>query len=463
MPGGGTPSTPRKSTRKGSSIPLLKLYDGGRRDETLIALLLRNVRIPEIVLGDLEAQLAACHVGEMGLTSLARRYTVGRLATFMDMLLGYTERRVRDELLDIPDGNYFFEDFIDDDGFGSGPIRIAVTLRFAGDSMVADFAGTSSQVRSALNATMSFTKAAVAAGLRCVMPDDIPSNGGFYGPISVVAPEGTIVNPRRPAPRAARGLTGFRAFDTVMGALSQALPGRIPAAGEGGASMIAIGGTGTDSESLIFVDFVTGGWGARPSADGIEGTSPIPANLSNVPIEEVELKFPIQVRRYGFVPDTGGAGQYRGCLSIVREWAFLGNRGLLQIRSDRRWRLPYGLRGGNDGTPSANILNPGQANEELLATNVTREIVSGDVLRHVTAGGGGSGDPLARDPDLVAIEVRDGKFTAPYAKRQYGVVLEGESGVVDWKRTEEVRVSMSDSQTSVGEVGVVLDKTQASV
>ena len=215
--------------QEGLQIPLLKLYDRGRRDETLIAILLRNVRIPDVVMGDLDAQIAACHVGEAGLLALASRYGAPELQDFMAQVLDYTESRLRAELQRMPDGEYSFADHIDDDGFGSGPIRIAVTLRIAGDQLVADFSGTSPQVRSALNATMSFTKATVYAALKCVVDDDIPSNSGFYRPITVNAPAGTILNPLRPAPRAARGLTGFRAFDVVEVAPQYDGPGQVTA------------------------------------------------------------------------------------------------------------------------------------------------------------------------------------------------------------------------------------------
>jgi N-methylhydantoinase B len=309
--------------QEGLQIPFLKLFDAGRRNETLIAILLRNVRIPQVVLGDLEALLAACHVGERGLTSLAARYGTDALAAIMRQLLDYSEQRLRAEISAMPDGEYFFEDFIDDDGFGSGAIRIAVSLTVAGDRLVADFAGTSGQVRSALNATASFTRAAVYAGVRCVVSDDIPSNAGFYRPIEVKIPAGSILNGLRPAARAARGLTGFRACDAVLGALAQVCPDRVPAAGEGGATMMSFSGTYADRSAFVFVDFVPGGWGGRAAGDGVDGTSPLAANVTNIPGVEIELDQPVRVERYGFVPDTGGAGAQRGCLSIVRELRFL--------------------------------------------------------------------------------------------------------------------------------------------
>jgi len=424
--------------QEGLQIPLLKLFDAGRRDETLIAILLRNVRIPDIVLGDLEAQLAACHVGEAGLLALAERYGTEGLASFMEQLLGYSEQRLRSELAAMPDGKFFFEDFIDDDGFGSGPIRIALTLTIEGDRLIADFEGTSPQVRSALNATVSFARAAVYAGVRCVVSDDIPSNEGFYRPIEVRVPAGTILNPYRPAPRAARGLTGFRACDVVLGALAQVLPERVPAAGEGGATMLSFGGMYADRSAFVFVDFVTGGWGGRVSADGVDGTSPLAANVTNIPVEEIELDQPLRVEQYAFVPDTGGAGTYRGCLSIVRELRFLEEEGTLQIRSDRRDHLPYGLQGGAPGTPSNNILNPGPG-QRVLPTHVTQPVTRGDVIRHVTAGGGGYGDPFERDPERVLDDVMNGKLTPGHALRAYGVAIDGSGLAVDAVGTAEAR------------------------
>jgi N-methylhydantoinase B len=213
-------------------------------------------------------------------------------------------------------------------------------------------------------------------------------------------------------------------IDAVFGALHQAVPGRVPAAGEGGVTMIAFGGQLPDRRSFVFVDFSGAGWGARPDRDGVDGTSCIEGNLSNVPVEEIELNQPLRVERYGFVPDTGGPGKWRGCLSIVREFRFLADEGVMHIRSDRRRHMPYGLDGGMDGTPSWNILNPGAPNEETLPTHVTRWIRRGDVLRHITGGGGGFGDPLRRDPELIRREIIEGKFSRDYARRHYEFVFE---------------------------------------
>lgn len=420
VPGGNAVDS-KEIFEEGLQIPPLKLYDRGRLDETLVTLFLRNVRIPDVVRGDLDAQLAACHTGQLGLTRLVERYGADRVQALADELLDYTEVMMRAEIAAIPDGDYAFHDWIDDDGFGSGPIPISVRLSVVGEELVADFEGSSPQVKSALNATPSFAKSAVYTALKCVVDQDMPSNAGFQRPVHVRVPDGSIMNPRRPAPRAARGLTGFRMLDTVLGALAQALPDAVPAAGDGGATMIAIGGTAPESgEAFVFVDFMSGGWGARPTLDGVDGVSPFGANLANVPIEEIEQDQPVRVEQYGYAPDSGGPGRWRGCLGVVREFRFLEQTGVLQVRSDRRDHLPYGLAGGGDGTPSMNLLNPG-ADERVLPTNVTCEIRRGDVFRHVTAGGGGYGPVEQRDPALVREDVLDEKITPGYAERVYGV------------------------------------------
>ena len=216
-------------------------------------------------------------------------------------------------------------------------------------------------------------------------------------------------------------------IDAVFGALHQAVPSRVPAAGEGGVTMIAFGGQLPDRRAFVFVDFSGAGWGARPDRDGVDGTSCIEGNLSNVPVEEIELNQPLRVEQYAFVPDTGGAGKWRGCLSIVREFRFLADEGVMQIRSDRRTHMPYGLGGGMDGTPSWNILNPGRADEEILPTHVTREVRRGDVLRHITGGGGGYGNPGERAADLIRREIIEEKFSPDYSRRQYGVSLDAQA------------------------------------
>ena len=411
----------REIYAEGLQIPILKLYEAGVENETLSSIIAKNVRLPAIVMGDIRAQLSSINVGERGLRKLVAEHGRDVLLATFDDILDYTEGIVREEIARIPDGTYSFDDYIDDDGFGSGPIRISARVDIEGDRLHVDFDGTGGQVLSALNATTSFTRASVYAAFLCVTPKtEILNNDGLYRAITVTVPEGSILNPRRPAPRAARGLTGFRVIDAVIGALHKAVPERCFAAGEGGPTMISIGTVDPDGVSHVFVDFVCGGWGGRRTQDGVDAISPIGANLANVPVEQIERDYEIMVDEYSLLPDTGGPGANRGCLSIARQLRFLGDWGILSIRSDRRDHPPYGLDHGLPGHPSLNILNPGRPDETLLPTKFTRDIKHGDVLRHVTAGGGGVGVPMDRSASLIAHDLEEGKITVEHARTVYG-------------------------------------------
>ncbi|GAA0666138.1 hydantoinase B/oxoprolinase family protein [Streptomyces malaysiensis subsp. malaysiensis] len=425
---------------EGVQIPPSRLCDAGTLNETFLALILRNVREPELLRGDLEAQLAACHAGGEGLKELAERHGIEGLAALNEELLDYSETLLRAALAEAPDGAYAFEDFIDDDGMGSPPIPFRVTVTITGDRLHLDFTGSSPQVASALNATESFTRSASYAAIQGALGSDIPANSGFYRPLTFTIPEASILNGRRPSARGARGLVAYRIIDTVLGALAPVFPDRVPAAGDGGPDSVAIGITGEDGTTNVLWDILCGAWGARPDRDGVDGVSPLGANLANVPVEELEQSGHVRIDGYGYLPDTGGPGRWRGGLSTFRDMTVLAPTVSVQIRSDRRTHLPYGLRGGARGTASSNILDPGTPQELELPAKVVRDLVSGDRHRHITAGGGGHGDPFTRDPDRVLQDVLDGKVSASGASRDYGVVVTPD-GAIDPAATRRRRAA----------------------
>lgn len=419
VPGSNAPDS-TEIFQEGLQIPILKLHDRGQPNVTLLAIIERNVRPPSVVLGDLRAQLAACHFAERGLLELERRHGADRLEQYMESVLDHAEEIVRQHIRAVPDGTYRFEDHIDDDGLGSDPIAIRVAVEVTGDEVVVDFAGTSGQVASALNSTASFTKAAVYAALLCSLRTaEELSNEGLYRPVTVHIPPGTILNGTRPAARGARALTGFRVIDAVFGALHQALPDRVPAAGEGGVTMLGIAETTSGRQSTVYVEFIAGGWGGWSGGDGLDGASPLGGNVSNVPVEMIELHHPVRVEEYALVPNTGGPGRHRGGLSVMRAMRFLGSHGTVQIRSDRRRFPPYGLDGGEPGAPSLNTLETADGEHEL-PTKFIRPIAHGDVIRHITAGGGGFGPPDQRDPRQIERDILDGKIDREHAARHYG-------------------------------------------
>ncbi|WP_311766904.1 hydantoinase B/oxoprolinase family protein [Streptomyces rhizosphaericus] len=296
------------------------------------------------------------------------------------------------------------------------------------------------QVASALNATASFTRSASYAAIQGALGSDIPANSGFYRPLTFTIPEASILNGRRPSARGARGLVAYRIIDTVLGALAPVFPDRVPAAGDGGPDSVAIGITGENGTTNVLWDILCGAWGARPDRDGVDGVSPLGANLANVPVEELEQSGHVRIDGYGYLPDTGGPGRWRGGLSTFRDMTVLAPAVSVQIRSDRRTHLPYGLDGGAQGTPSSNILNSGTPLEQILPAKVVQLLAAGERHRHVTAGGGGHGDPFTRDPDRVLQDVLDGKVTASGAVRDYGVVVTPD-GAVDTAATRRRRAA----------------------
>lgn len=425
--------------QEGLRIPPLKLYVAGEPVEALFEMIDRNVRVPRQVLGDVRSQVAACLTGERGYLGLIERYGRELFATCTTILLDQAERLARNAIKAMPDGVYSFTDHIDEDGIDPDPIPITVTITVAGDRIVADFTGSAAQVKGAINSPLPFTKSAVYACVRHLIGGEPPNNEGYFRPIEVVAPPGTVVNPVMPASVAARGLTGFRIANAVFGALAQIAPERVFACEVGGDTGVSFGGYDRERRPFVFLEFVFGSWGGRPTRDGVDAVSSSVVNFSNNPVEVIESEYPVVIQRYGYLADSGGPGKFRGGLALVREYRFENEEGgTLQLRTDRRRFVAYGLAGGRDGTPSDNILNPATAPQQLPA-KCTLTVRRGDVYRHVLAGAGGWGDPFTRDPARVLRDVREEKITVEYARREYRVAIDPATGTVDAEETARLR------------------------
>jgi N-methylhydantoinase B len=433
----------------GFRIPWLKLYERGDPNEAIFTLLRANVRVPEMTMGDLQSQISACHIGERAILSLIRRYGADTFQALTTDLIDYTERLVRAEIGEWPDATATFVDYMDSDGIDVNPVKLQARLTIEGDSLTADFTGSAPQVRGALNNTLSFTASVVYLCLRAAMKTKVPNTAGMFRPITVIAPEGTVVNGVMPAASSMRGVTGFRLADTVFGAFAQLLPDRILAAGEGGNTLVIIGGERPDRSRYVFYELISGTWGARPDRDGNDGLCN-PVNVaSNIPIEEAESNYPIRIDRYGLVGDSGGPGKFRGGLAIQREWTLLGDDVHLAIRSDRRDHLPYGLFGGKPATGSLNLLKRPEGNE-TLPVMVSTTMQTNETLYHRQAGGGGFGDPLERVPQSVANDVRNEKVSRTAAREEYSVVFQGDSFDVDVAATEELRQNLALQRPPAG-------------
>lgn len=414
----------REIWQEGLRIPVLKLVEKGKRNQTLWDLIELNVRTPKLVLGDLQAQISACGVGGRGLLKLYERYGVEVLEQAMSDLHDYALELAESEISDIPDGVYKFTDYIDGIGNEPVPVRLEVSVSIEGSKAIVDWSGSSSQIEGGINSTFPFTKACAYAALRSVMSADVPNCHGFTRAIEVKADLGSIVRPVSPGPCGARGITGYRMIDCLFGALAQAVPTKVTADGAGGSMVPTISGT-VDGNIFVFCETAMGTWGASDNADGQEGMPHIGANQSNVPIEMIEKDYPLRINRYEFIQDSGGPGRTRGGLSIRREYRLLADKALLNVRSDKRKFPPHGLFGGSFGNPSMNKIVGVDGVERVLPVMLETpvEMKKGEIFSHIMASGGGYGSAFERDPEKVAFDALMGKVSVEGAARDYGVSL----------------------------------------
>ena len=405
-------------------MPWLRFYAEGEPVEEVHKLIEANMRIPRVTFGDLGAQVAACSVAERALQALAARHGREQLASLMLDLIDYTERLVRQEILTWPDGTATFTDYLGSDGVEARDVPIVASVTIAGDEVIADLTESSPMVQGSLNSTRSFVMACVYQAIRCALTLEIPNTAGAFKPITVLTKPGTVAEVVMPGASSMRGVTGFRILDALNGALAQLIPDRIPAAGEGGNTLAIFGADRPGGgDRFVFYELVVGTWGGTPVRDGNDGLTNPASLAANIPIEVAESEFPIVVERYGLVPDTGGAGEHRGGLAIERSWRCLTPRTSLIVRSDRADRPPYGLCGGATGGRSSNLLIHPDGTEEVLPAMFSTTIEAGDVYAHRMAGGGGWGDPFARDPAAVADDVANEKVSLEAARELYGVVI----------------------------------------
>ena len=429
--------------QEGLRIPPIKLVEEGVMNKAVWRIINKNVRVPDMVQGDVLAQMAALRQGERDVLQLLEEHGIEDLKSYMTDIIDYTERITRAEIEGLPNGSWEFTDYICDDGINPDPIAIKVQVTIEGDEMLVDFTGTSPQAKGSINPNLPFTKSAVYAVFKNLTNPNITANAGFFRPIKVVAPPGCYVNAQHPAPVAARGLGGFRVAHAVFGAMAKAMPDRVPGAWGGGEVAISFGGYYPDGKAFVFVEFNNDGpRGGGPYADGADGAAAPVTNQANTPIESIEANQPLLVTKYGFVPDTEGPGEFRGGLGIVREFQLVHEEATLQVRSDRGKFLPWGTQGGSPGSPTRNTLNP-DAEAERLPAKFLRTLKQGDVYHLIQAGAGGYGDPLDRDPDAVMADVVQEKVTVERAREAYGVVIDtAETMAVDAAATEKLREQM---------------------
>ncbi len=425
--------------QEGLRIPPLRVIDQGKPVEAFFDILRLNVRVPDTVIGDVQATIAACTRGERGLIALAKKHGADTIAADMAKLLDYSEALTRAEFSAFPDGAWEFEDFLDDDGFSEDPIRLAAKVIKNGTDITVDFTGTSRQVKGSINLPIAMTQSCVYACLRSVVGPNVPTNSGFMRPIRVIAEPGSIVNPTSPAPVAARGLTSMRVTEAIWGALASMLPQKVFACGAQGDFGVTIAGY-VEKRPFVLLEFLFGTWGGRPDKDAIDALSSLAVNYSNTPVEIVEREQPIRIEEYGFRQDSCGPGKFRGGLGLVREYRLVGvDEAVLQVRSDRQKFRPYGLKGGSPGANAGNTLRGFEGQTSALPGKFMRSFKRGECYRAELAGGGGWGDPFERAPEKVLEDVTDEKISIQSAARDYGVAVTAD-GALDMAATSRLRL-----------------------
>ena len=454
--GGKTPgSIPTDATeiyQEGLRIPPVKFHDRGEPDETLLGLIEKNVRIPETVLGDLNAQVSAVSLAERRLAEVGERYGNDVFRTAVDRLIDHAETLTRSHIETIPDGTYSFVDWVDDDGVNTyEPIRIEAAVTVDGDAIHVDFTGTDPQVDGPVNCVPAATLSAVYYVVRAITDSSIPNNAGCFEPVTAHLPEGSLLNPLPPAPVNARTVTFKRVADVLLGAIAQAVPERVSAAGSGQLAAFTFAGGGAAGRQWIYGEVGAGGSGARPTKDGIDCIETDVTNCMNTTAEATEIEFPIRVWRYDLWEGSGGAGEHRGGLGYRKRFEMLEPDVTFTHRRDRHAFRPWGLAGGKPAPTCRTELHRADGEVETLPSKTIEHLGDGDVVDVFTTGGGGYGDPRRRSATAIARDVRSGTVSGDAAEATYGAVLR-EDGSVDVEATRATRVDEPDRREGPIEV-----------
>lgn len=407
--------------QEGLRIPVVKLFRRGELDTDLLDLLLLNVRVPEERRGDYYAQVAACRLGERRLQELVQRHRPELIRRAFETILDRTEARIRAAVAAIPDGTYRFRDVLDNDGMGTADIPIEVAVTVAGDDIRFDFDGTGPQVKGNVNVTLNATQSAVYYTLKGLLDPEIPNNHGLIRAVEITAPAGTIVNAVFPAAVAGRANTTQRIIDVLIGALADALPDRAVGAANGAnTTAVFFGNDPFRNRPYVYLETLGGGFGGRATKDGKDGVQVHITNTSNLPVEAIEMEYPLLVESYGLVEDSGGAGTYRGGLGLRRVIRPVGHVTVFNGMGERFQHRPWGIFGGGPGRVGRFALRDRQGREEPLSDKPNGIVVDPEHAVVVeTPGAGGYGPPAAREPALLARDRDSGKFSQSFLDENY--------------------------------------------
>lgn len=420
---GSTSGTSRSIFEEGIRLPVIRIARGGEIDHDLLELIACNTRDPEERILDLKTQIGTNVRGGSMLVELALRMGWPAVEQSIEDILSYTRRRLRNRIAALPQGEYRFGRAMDDDGFPGDPVPIVCTVRVLGETLELDFEGSGPEARGAINLPDSALKASIYYCVKAVLDPNLMPNQGIIDPIRITAPIGTIVNPRPPAAVAARAVTSNRLCGAVFGALFQALPPeRAMASCNDSTSATSVSGWHLKrGATYVYPESMGGGAGAFADRDGMDAVHVHTVNSTNLPVEALELEYPLLLDEYALVPDSGGAGRHRGGLGMARQIRILENGTIFSARSDAHVVPAPGVFGGLPSNVTRIIRNPGTNREEVLHSKASGLLVeAGETIRVETLGGGGYGPPDERPLDLLAADLREGKVTRAAAERDYG-------------------------------------------
>ena len=433
------------SFEEGLQLRSVKIYKKGIPDKDIFRILTHNIRQPESSFGDLHAQIGACRMAERRIQELYKNY--GKDAVRQAIIEGWAqaERTVRSRIRKIPDGVYKAESFLDDDGVDIGikvPIRVKVIVK--GDSMTIDLSRMSPQVRGPINSGVAAGRSAARLALKYLVASDVMANDGCFKPLEVILPPGTLVSAAEPAPMSWWQTPLLTLIDTVLLAMSKAIPDKIPAGHYSDISaMLMTGWDPRTKRAFTNIEPVAGGWGARPNGDGPSATFTIGhGDTFNIPVEVLETRYPLMIERYGLRQESGGVGKYRGGLGMERVYRVLDN-GVFNGLSERSKCPPWGLKSGEAAASGEISIQRAKSKKIEIYSKVTGlKLTKDDQLFFRTGGGGGFGDPLQRAPERVAEDVKLGFVSLGCAKTRYGVELEGRDYQVNEQKTKLLRRRM---------------------
>lgn len=428
--------------QEGLIVPGVKFLKRGEIDKDMLKWFTANVRGKKESAGDLRAQVASNKLGVRRMLELLDRFSLDVVITAIEQLYEYTERRVRHEFKQFPDGVFEGDAYVDDDGVTDTPIYIKAKVTINKGEITVDLAGSDTQRRSPMNSTFAQTYSAVAFPMRALLPPDLPTNDGFYRMVKVTAPKGTVVNCSYPSAVVGGWEVGQKTAEAVLRALAKAMPDRVPAESKKTILHIAFGGVDPRSnEYYVFLETNGGGFGARPTKDGVDAVQPALQNAENSPVEELEVGYPVLIEKYELIPDSEGAGKFRGGLGLRRDYRFRGHEANVTILADTAKFPARGMFGGLDGRVARYLLNPDGENCRDVGSKSTFYAGPKDIVSIQTPGGGGYGDPFERDPLAVLEDVKSGKVSLKRAREIYGVAIDPDGWKLIPEQTARLRTA----------------------